>query len=207
MLLAIAPHAVVNAPIGPHVCTEARLLVVLVLALVATAIFPDVDAASVHLPILPLALVARLILAVYQLTVSRHHAVTELACVDLVVAQVPGATRPFLSFLKVALILGAVSIYFDSVSVLTIHEQAALVAVLKLAVRILSCHLTLTLSHALVERALDSCAICHDLFDTFTCGDTSNESSIVFVAIGPLDFSTTIWNQFIWSERVSPHLA
>ena len=207
MLLTIAPHAVVNAPIGPHVCTEARLFVVLVLALVATAILPDVDAASVHLSVLPLALIAGLVLAVYQLSVSRHHAITELTCVDLVIAQVPGAAWSLLSFLEVALILCAVSIYFDSVAVLAIHQQATFVAVLELTVRVLSCHLTLALSHALVERALDGCAICHDLFDTFACGDTSDESSIVFVAIGPLDFSTPIWNQFIRPERISSHLA
>ena len=151
MLNSVAPHAVVNATIVPHVGAQARLFVVLILALVSTTILPDVDALTMHLASLPLSFIAGLILAVGQLAISVHKPVHKLAFVDLLVSQVPRAIGPLLAFLEVPLVFGAIGMSLDTISVLSIHEQASFIAVLECSALIFTCHFALPLGHTLIE--------------------------------------------------------
>ena len=81
MLCAIFPHTVVTATVCPHVHAEPILLIMLVFALIATAIGPSVDATSMHLTILPLALVSCLARWVGQLAEAMEEISLEAALV------------------------------------------------------------------------------------------------------------------------------
>ena len=155
MLHSIFPHTVVDATVDPHVCSKTFFLIVFILALVATAIFPEVEAMPVHFACPPLALVARFVYRIGQLTSTVHQPVGELAGVHIGVLKVPSAAWTFFTFLKVALIFCPICSGLDSISVLSIEQEASLVAVLKDSAGVLSGHFSLPLGHTLVKHPLD----------------------------------------------------
>lgn len=155
MLHSVFPHTVVDATVDPHVCSKAFFLIVFILALVATAILPEVETVPVHFACPPLALVARLVYRVGQLASTVHQSVGKLAGVHVGVLKVPGAAWTFFPFLEVALIFCPICSGLDTISVLSIEEEASLVAVLEHSAGILSCHFSLPLGHTLVKHPLD----------------------------------------------------
>ena len=207
VLHSILPHAVVNAPIDPHVGALATLFVVDVLAFIAATVLPKIFALAVHAILEPVTLVHRLFHLVRQLTKSLHVSVAEFAVVDAIaIVKGPCALGAPFAFLEVAYIVAVVN-RLSTVAVLTIQENAALIMVFSLALSVLLGHAALSLGHALIEGALDLGSSRYDLLGSIAVGHATDEATTVLVAIGPLYLALAVWNQFVWSHWVSTHLA
>ena len=143
ILCAILPHSVVTASVRPHVHTEAVLLIMLIFALIATAIGPRVDATSMHLTILPLALVRRLARWVGQLAVAMEEIGLEAALVYAPVLAHLFTSWTFLSSLKHAVILPSVRSDFYTMAVWHIIHEFTFDAYHDISIGVLLGHLAL----------------------------------------------------------------
>jgi len=207
VLDAVAPHAVVDAAVDPHVGTKPFLFIVFVLALVAAAILPEIHSFAVHLSIDPVTVVTSLGVFIGQFAFAVHQAVKELAYVHITVLECPFPRWSLFALLKVAFVPSAVQGGLDPVAILSVEKKAALVAVLEHARSVFAGHLTLTLSHALSERALDCDAQSHNLLDALAVRHSVDEAAAVFIAIRPFYLSFAVRYQLIRANGVALDLA
>jgi len=147
----------------------------------------------VHSTLIPVTLIAGLAIRMLQLAMSMEEIILKFTLVHSSIRTDLTTLQVLLALDKHAFVCALVELLFETFAVGAVIEELSFVHKLYLPRLIFLLHLSVATGHPVEENSLNYSTSRNDCLGSIAVRLASNESSLVFIAVRPLDFALTIW--------------